>query len=199
MSYRTSRRPERRRSNGCLLTLVALVWAVLIAVLLYRFLLRPQVSQYLGDQIGGQLRSDAGSPPGQPAEPGANASLPTAIAALPTGEFRVSEAQANEFLSSRAESLKPLDGVSVRFVPGQVQADLLAFGTTSTATFGLAVDKNRIIAVDPRLDGPLGQVVTLPSLTASLEQQLNDQLAIQGRTITTVRIEQGAIVITADG
>jgi hypothetical protein len=175
MSYRTSRRPERRRSNGCLLALVALVWAVLIAVLLYRFLL------------------------GQPDEPGANASLPTAIAALPTGEFRVSEAQANEFLSSRAESLKPLDGVSVRFVPGQVQADLLAFGTTSTATFGLAVDKNRIIAVDPRLDGPLGQVVTLPSLTASLEQQLNDQLAIQGRTITTVRIEQGAIVVTADG
>jgi hypothetical protein len=192
MSYRNERHYGRRRNrNGCLLALVILVWAVLIAVLAYRFWLRPQVSQYVGGQIGGQLN--------QQVEQGAAASLPTAIAALPTGELRITESQANDYLVSRASSLKPLDSVTVRFVPDEVQANLKALGTTSTATMGLAVQNNRIIAVNPQLEGPLGQLITLPELTRSLEKQLNDQLALQGRKITAVRVEQGAIVINVEG
>jgi hypothetical protein len=64
---------------------------------------------------------------------------------------------------------------------------------------GLAVQNNRIIAVNPQLDGPLSQLIALPDLTRSLEQQFNDQLALQGRKITAVRIEQGAIVINVEG
>jgi hypothetical protein len=79
-----------------------------------------------------------------------------------------------------------------------VQADLKALGTTSTAKLGLAVQNGRIIAVDPQLDGPLGRVVSLPSLTGALERQLNDQLALQGRRITDVRVDQGEIVITTE-
>ena len=195
MSYRNERYYGRRRNrNGCLLTLVILVWVVLIAVLAYRFWLRPQVSQLVGGQIGGQI----GGQMNQQVEQGAAASLPTAIAALPTGELRITEAQANDYLASRASSLKPLDSVTVRFVPDEVQADLKALGTTSTATMGLAVQNNRIIAVNPQLDGPLGQLIALPELTRSLEKQLNDQLALQGRKITAVRVEQGAIVINVE-
>jgi hypothetical protein len=193
MSYRNERYYGRRRRNrnGCLLALVIVVWVALIAVLAYRFWLRPQVSQYVGGQIGGQLN--------QPVEQGAASSLPTAIAALPTGELRITEAQANDYLASRASSLKPLDSVTVRFVPDEVQANLKALGTTSTATLGLAVQNNRIIAVNPQLEGPLGQFIALPELTRSLEKQLNDQLALQGRKITAVRVEQGAIVINVEG
>ncbi len=197
MSYRTSRRPERRRrGNGCLAALVALVWVLLIAGVVYYFFLRPQVSRYLGDQIGSQLRDD--SQVQQQVDQAAQSTLPTAIAALPSGEVRVTEAQANEFLASRSDDFKPIESITVRFVPGQVQADLRALGTTSTAKLGLAVQDGRIVAVDPTMSGPLGQVVSLPSLTASLERQLNDQLAIQGRTITAVRVEQGAIVVTSE-
>ncbi len=64
---------------------------------------------------------------------------------------------------------------------------------------GLAVQNNRIIAVNPQLDGPLEQFIALPELTRSLEKQLNDQLALQGRKITAVRVEQGAIVINVEG
>ncbi|MBS1966834.1 MAG: hypothetical protein JST60_13645 [Chloroflexi bacterium SZAS-1] len=197
MSYRTSRRLERRRrGNGCLAGLVALVWGLLIIGVLYYFFVRPQVSRYLGDQIGSQMRGTGQAE--QQLENGAAAGLPTAIAALPAGEVRITEAQANDFLASRADALKPIDSMTVHFVPGQVQADLRALGTTSTAKLGLAVANGRIVAVDPQLDGPLGRVVSLPSLSSALEQQLNDQLAIQGRTITAVRIEQGAIVITSE-
>ena len=199
MSYRRERYGRRRRGNGCLLALVILVWGLLIAGLLYYFLLRPQVSRFLGSQIGDELRGNPGGQLERQAEEGAANTLPTAIAALPSGEVRVTEAQANDFLAARADELKPLDGVTVRFVPGQVQADLRALGTTSTAKLGLAVQDGRIVAVDPQLDGPLGRVVSLPSLTSSLERQLNDQLAIQGRTITAVRVEQGAIVIVVEG
>lgn len=197
MSYRTSRRPERRRrGNGCLAGLVALVWGLLIIGVVYYFFVRPQVSRYLGDQIGSQMRGTGQAE--QQLENGAAAGLPTAIAALPSGEVRITESQANDFLASRADALKPIDSMTVHFVPGQVQADLRALGTTSTAKLGLAVANGRIVAVDPQLDGPLGRVVSLPSLSSALEQQLNDQLAIQGRTITAVRIEQGAIVITSE-
>ena len=197
MSYRTSRRLERRRrGNGCLAGLVALVWGLLIIGVVYYFFVRPQVSRYLGDQIGSQMRGTGQAE--QQLENGAAAGLPTAIAALPAGEVRITEAQANDFLASRADALKPIDSMTVHFVPGQVQADLRALGTTSTAKLGLAVANGRIVAVDPQLDGPLGRVVSLPSLSSALEQQLNDQLAIQGRTITAVRIEQGAIVITSE-
>ena len=87
----------------------------------------------------------------------------------------------------------------MRFVPDKVQADLRALGTTSTARMGLAVQNGRIIAVNPRLDGPLGQVIALGDLTSSLERQLNDQLATQGRRVTDVRVNQGELVITIEG
>ncbi len=205
MSYRQERYYQRRRRRGvgCLAWVVALVWIVLLGVVAYRLWLRPQVSDYIGTQIGGQLRSNIGGQAGsglnQQVEQGAAAALPTAIAALPSGELRVSEQQANQYLAARAGSLKPLDGATVRFVPDEVQVDLSALGTTSTARLGLAVQGGRIIAVNPRLDGPLGQVIALPDLTRSLERQLNDQLTLQGRRVTDVRVEQGAIVVAIEG
>jgi hypothetical protein len=199
MSYQQERHYQRRRrGNGCLIWVVALVWIVLLAVLAYRFWLRPQVSQYIGQQIGEQMRENAGGQLDEQIEQGAAATLPSAIAALPSGELRISEAQANEYVASRADSLRPIESATLRFVPGEVQADLRAFGTTSTGRMGLAVQGGRIIAVEPRLDGPLGQVIDLSQMTRSLERQLNDQLAIQGRHVTDVRVEQGELVLTIE-
>jgi hypothetical protein len=189
LSYRYERRRnERRRNNGCLKALVALVWIILLGVLAYRLWLRPQVSQYVGRQIADQIGGGNGGPAGQEG-------LPTAIAALPAGELRVTEAQANDYLSARAGSLKPIDSVTLHFVPGEVQADLQAYGTTSTARAGLEVRNGRVVTADPQLNGPLSQVITLSDLTQPLERQLNDQLAAQGRRVTEVRIEQGVLVL----
>jgi hypothetical protein len=207
MSYRSERqrRPERRRSrNGCLAWLVALVWIVLLAVLAYRYWLRPQVSQYVGrriaEQVGAAGPGQAGNgTPQQQIEQGAAQTLPTALAALPSGELRVTDEQANAYLADRAGSLRPIDSATVHFLPDEVQVDLQAAGFSSTARMGLAVQNGRIIAVDPKLDGPLSQFITLPDLTRALEQQLNDQLAAQGRRITAARVEQGALIVTIEG
>jgi hypothetical protein len=197
MSHRYERRrPEPRRSRrGCLAWLVALVWIVLLGLLAYRYWLRPQVSQYIGSQIGEQLRSQVG---GQ-IQQGAQGALPTVVAALPSGELHISEAEANQYFASHAADLRPIESVKVRFVPGEVQADIGAMSTVSTARMGLAVQDGRIIALNPRIEGPLEQVVSLPDLTKALEQQFNDQLATQGRRATDIRVVQGELVVTIEG
>src|SRR5436190_21903132 len=127
MSYRNERRlaPRRRSRNGCLALLVALVWIVLLAVIGYRYWLRPQVSQYVGRRIAEQVGAAAagqagnGTPPQQQIEQGAAQALPTVVAALPSGELRVTDEQANAYLVERADSLKPLDSAIVHFVPDQ--------------------------------------------------------------------------------
>jgi hypothetical protein len=205
MSYRYERRrePRRRSRNGCLALLVALVWIILIAVVGYRYWLRPQVSAYVGRQIAEQVgAAGQGATPAQPQqqiEQGAAQVLPTAVAALPSGELRISEEQANSYLAERADSLKPIESATVHFVPDEVQVDLRAAGISSTARMGLAVQNGRIIAVEPRMDGPLGQFIALPDLARALEQQLNGQLASQGRRVTQARVEQGALVVTIEG
>jgi hypothetical protein len=200
MSYRNERlrEPRRRSRNGCLALLVALVWIVLLAVIGYRYWLRPQISQYVGRQIAEQVGQAGNTTPQQQIEQGAAQALPTVIAALPSGELRVTDAQANAYLIERAESLKPIDSATVRFVPDEVQVDLRAAGFSSTASMGLAVQNGRIIAVEPQMDGPLGQFIALPDLTRALEQQLNDQLAAEGRRVTNVQVEQGALVVTIE-
>jgi hypothetical protein len=205
MSYRYERQrePRRRSRNGCLALVVALVWIILIAVVGYRYWLRPQVSEYVGrriaEQVGAAGQSATPGQPQQQIEQGAAQVLPTAVAALPSGELRISEEQANSYLAERADSLKPIESATVHFVPDEVQVDLQAAGISSTARMGLAVQNGRIIAVDPRLDGPLGQFIALPDLARALEQQLNDQLASQGRRVTDARVEQGALIVTIEG
>ena len=207
MSYRNERRrePRRRSRNGCLALVVVLVWIILLAVIGYRYWLRPQISQYVGRQIAEQVgpaasgQSSDATAPQQQIEQGAAQVLPTAVAALPSGELRVTDEQANAYLAERADSLKPIESATVRFVPDEVQVDLRAAGISSTARMGVAIQNGRIIAVDPQLDGPLGQLIALPDLTRALEQQLNDQLAAQGRRITAARVEQGALVVTIEG
>jgi len=196
MRYRRERQERRQSRRGCLIGLVALVWIVLLAMLGYRFLLRDQVSQQIGQQIGEQIGEQiAPSPVAGQIDQGVDAALPTVVAGLPTGEIRVNETDANAYLAANISSMRRIDGATVRFVPGQVQLDIQAAGTTSTATMGVAVQDGRVIAVDPQLDGLLGQVISADQLAATLEQRFNDQLAAQGRRISEVRVEQGELVL----
>src|SRR5262245_52928698 len=143
MSYRYERlRERRRRGNGCLITLVVLIWIVLLGVVAYRYWLRPQISQYIGqqivEQVGQQIAEQPGdgtpvgaiSPADEQIQQGAAAALPIVVAALPSGELRISEEQANAYLAEHPDALGPIDSATIRFVPNEIQADLRAVGTT---------------------------------------------------------------------
>jgi hypothetical protein len=207
-SYRRIRaRQERQGPNGCLVFLVVLIWIFLGLILLYQYYWRPQVSQQIGQQISQRLGGSAGRPttaPGQPtpavlpeAEPAAGA-LPTLVAALPSGEIRVTEQEANAYLVANATQLQPIESATLHFVPGVIQADVVALGQSSTASMSLAIQNGRVVTINPQINGPLGALVDLQGLIGPLEQQLNDELSAQGRRITDVRIEQGVLVFTAE-
>ena len=193
--------PIKKKSVGCLRWLVLLIWLVLMLVLGYQYFWRTQVSEQIGLQIVEKIApttntgGDAQSP-GQAGEVGGV--LPTVIAALPSGELRITEQEANEYLTAHAVDLQPAEQVRVRFVPGELQADVVALGLTSTARTGLAIQDGRVVTVNARMDGPLSAFVDVTSLTQPLEQQLNAQLAAQDRRVTNVRIEQGALVFTVE-
>jgi hypothetical protein len=199
MSYRQERYYRRRsRRTTCLAWLVAIIWIVLLALLGYRYFVRPQISRSIGSQIGDQLRSNVGGQVQQQIEQGAQQAMPTVVAVMPSGELRITEDEANQYFATNAEQFRPVDSIRVRFVPGEVQADIGALGTTSTAHLGLAAQNGRIIAVNPRIEGPLDQVISLADLTAALEQQFNQQLNAQGRRASDVRVEQGLLIVTIE-
>lgn len=194
MRYRT----ERRRSGmGCLAWLVVIVWLALGGVLLYRYYVQPRISEYIGQQIGARIERPTSSPQNQ-IEGQVGGLLPTVVAALPTGTLRVSEGRVNQYLAEHPEALQPIESATVRFVPGEVQAELRLLSTTSLARMGLVAQNGRLVTTNARIEGPLGQLISLSDLTRVLERQLNEQLEAQGRRITDVQIEQGELVLRVE-
>jgi hypothetical protein len=169
----------------------------------YVHLARPSISSFLGEQVAVRLGLPAETTgTGQPGDAleeqivgQARQSLPTAIAALPSGELRVTDAQANAYLAANMEALDPIDDVRVQFVPGQVQAEVRVLGTVSQITAGLAVQDGQATLIDPQIDGPLGALVSIEEIVRPLERQINSLLLNQGQRLEAGRIEQGEVIV----
>jgi hypothetical protein len=173
----------------------------------YMHLARPSLSSFLGEQVAVRLGLPAN--PAGTGQPGSGAleeqivgqaqqSLPTAIAALPNGELRITDVQANAYLAANMEALDPIEGLQVQFVPGQVRADVRVFGMVSQMTAGLAVQDGQATLVDPQIDGPLGALVSIEEIVRPLEREINSLLRSQGQRLEAGRIEQGAIVVSIE-
>jgi hypothetical protein len=194
---RYQRVPQRREgSMGCAGCFGSLVMLFALAVVLYAFLGRTQVSRLLGEQVSEQLGQLAGGSAGlEPIEGEAAALLPTAVAALPSGEIVISEQQVNGAIASNPAALAPLEQVQVRFTNGRAEADLAAYGTTSTMRAGLSAQGGRIVVVDPVIDGPLNLALSAEELARTVEERINAELISQERAIQDLRVEEGQIVV----
>ncbi len=189
MSYRYERYRERpRRGRGWLSALTALVWLLLIGLLVARFVARPLITEMVEGRIAQRItvpQPDAAVSPAEQSPPGTGAS-----------SFTVGEADANRWVEEHRSELQGVDAVRFRFVPGQVEADVTVAGVTSTAYAGIAVANGRVVAVNPRLDPPLGLVVDVQPFVVLIENRLNSDIATTGRTVTGAEVQQGQIVIT---
>jgi hypothetical protein len=199
--YAYSERRAPRRRNGCLQAFFALVFVGCLAVLIYAFALRPALTRAVADQIAGgpvPTLMPAGQAPGQ-AEAQvveqAEGVLPDAVAALPAGELVISEDDVNGFLAARPEAVAPLDQVSLAFTPGAVQAEIAAYGVSSSATVGLAAQDGQVVVTSVSVEPPLAYVLSGSELAATLAERLNAELAAQGRRVEQLRVEQDQIVL----
>ena len=181
------RRPPPRRRGGCLSALAILAWLAIIGVALFYFVGRPLLGGYVARRVGGDAQGQI--------EGSAQGAIPSIVAALPPGEIVVTEQQANEFFAARSGQFGPIERVSVRLLPNQVQADLVAAGTVSQASLGLAAYNGQVVALNPQLSGPLALVVSADTLASTLTERLNQQLAAQGKQAREVRVEQGRVVM----
>lgn len=189
--YRPVRRqpqPRSRRAIACLGWITALIWIFVALVAIYMFVLRPSLSRMVGEQAVQRLEVD-GTLDGEGA-------LPTLVAALPSGEMRISEREINAYLLAHADLLAPIEQATVRLVSGGLEVDMRAFGLNGTARMGVALQNGRVIALNPRLDGPLGRLVSLGDLLTPIEQRLNELLEAQGRRVADLRIESGELIVT---
>ena len=196
MSYRYEQYRERPRRRGLLATLVILVWVILIALLLIRFVARPLLTNIGLDRIAERIDIPGSREEAPPASE--SVQLPDNV--LPEnvqpGSFAVTDAAANQWLADHRAELQGIDDVQMRFVPGEVQADVTVRGVTSTAYAGVTVENGQIIVTDARLDPPLGLILDVQPFANLLQQRLNSDLATTGQQVTGVTIEQGRLNIT---
>jgi hypothetical protein len=182
---------------GCGGCLGSLIMFVALAAVLYAFLGRDQISRTLGEQVGQQLGRLAGAGAGADAEAlagQADALLPSAVAALPSGEIVLSADQINALIAANPAALAPLDAAELRFANGQVEADISAYGMASTMRAGLTAQAGQVALVNPQIDGPLGVALSASELALAVEARINSELAAQARAVQDIRVEEGQIV-----
>jgi hypothetical protein len=200
MSRRNYRQVPRRRRDGgmgCGGCLGSLIMFVALAAVLYAFLGRDQISRTLGEQVGQQLGRLAGAGAGADAEAlagQADTLLPSAVAALPSGEIVLSADQINALIAANPAALAPLDAAELRFANGQVEADISAYGMASTMRAGLTAQAGQVALVNPQIDGPLGVALSASELALAVENRINSELAAQARAVQDIRVEEGQIV-----
>ena len=200
MSYRYERYRERPRNRfrSCLISLTIFVWVLVLGCLGTRFLVRPAVTDYVSREIADSIN------PQLPANLDPNEALRESLEQVPIGgavvpgELRVTDEQANEYVAAYRDRLVGIDDLRVRFVPGELQADVTVQGLTNTAHAQAAVQDGRIVAQNARLDQPLGSLLSIEPLLDAILGRLNAELAAQQRRVTDVRIEQGVAIMTVE-
>jgi hypothetical protein len=106
------------------------------------------------------------------------------------------EAEVNRYFLAILPLLKPVEGMQLRFVPGQVQAEVRAYGVSGTVYSGLAVRDGRIVTVNPQVYGFLGWFVSGATAAPYLERQINTFANPYGTyLVTDVQVQNQAVTV----
>jgi hypothetical protein len=169
---------------------------LLIFFFMYGNLLRPTVSRFAGQQFGEQIGLGT-QPPAVPPPPNSPVQpiAPEVIAALPNGEIRLTQDEANSYLATHRGELAPIEAMTVQFVPGVVISQVRVYGTDATLSSQFAAREGRLMLTNVQIEGPLSYALSVEDFIRPLEQQINNELQMQGRAVRDVRVEQGQLIL----
>lgn len=196
--YERYREQPRSQWKTCLIWLTAGVWLLVLLCVGVRYVMRPFVTDYINGRIAQAID------PALPSGLDPNAALRESLeqvpinVQVPPGEIEVTEEQANVYIEDYRQRLQGIDDIRVRFVPGEVQAIVTVRGISGTARMQPVVQDGRIVAMNPRLDEPLGSILSVDQLLGALQDRINSELNSQGRRIAGVRVEQGVAIVTVE-
>jgi hypothetical protein len=175
------------------------VLAIAVVAWLFTSLDVPGIVRAVVDD-GGQASGDAPQSPA-PAAPDADPTPRPDAPAVPglgplEGETSLTDTQLNAMLEQNIAQLAPVESVTLDFNPGEVLARVRISGIELRVATGVQLVAGRVTLVDAVVTGPLGLALPAESVIAPLEQVLNDQLAQNGLTITTLEVREGVIVVS---
>ncbi len=185
------------RRSWCLGTMIALITLSLIVLAVYILFMRPGLGHYLGQRLGQHLFDPPRTTPEQ-IEAWIEDGVPDVIAALPSGAVTVTQEQVNQYLAAQLETIHIIDSVTVYFLPGQVQADIQAFGFPGRISADPGIQDGRIVLHNPQINEPLGMMLSAESLAAALERQINAQLVARGQVVQALQVDHGQITLVIE-
>ena len=179
---KAKRQPSRTR--GCLISsLVTLVVIVLLVVGGWFLLARPILHNLATNQIN-QALSDAIN------------NIPPAVVALPGGSQTVTENTLNNLITLQSAPSDPVQKVTIHFTPNDAEIDFQVYGLTSSITAVPEAVNGNLIATNVKVQGLASLIMSPDEMTTILNTQFaNVQSHIQ-HSITGVKLENGAIVLT---
>lgn len=200
MSYRYERYRERprNRARGWLVGLTILVWLLVLGFVALRYFVRPSLTDYVNRQVVESINPQSAIDTNSAEALRESLQQVPINVTVPAGELRITEEQANGYLTNYRQRLTGIDDLQVRFVPDEVQADITVRGISSTAYARPEVRNGQIVAADQRLGPPLGLILSMDDLLGAFQERINAEIAAQGRSVTDITIEQGIAIITIE-
>ncbi|MBU6333604.1 MAG: hypothetical protein KGS47_04285 [Chloroflexi bacterium] len=181
---------------GCVTSLIAGVVAIAVVAWLFTSLDVPGIVRAVVDP-GSQTGGDAPQSPAPDADPAPQPDVPAVPGLGPlAGETSLTDDQLNALLEQNIAQIAPVEAVTLDFNPGKVLAQVRISGVDLRVETGLQLVAGRVTLVDAVVTGPLGLALPAESIIVPLEQVLNDQLAQNGLTITTLEVREGVIVVS---
>lgn len=112
-----------------------------------------------------------------------------------SGQIVLTEAEINADLDDASNLYSPVEDVQVNITKAGIEVDFSLYGVSSTYRSGLAVTGGNIVAVEPKLTGPAGQIIDIEEITSIFEIETHELLRRSGVAPVNVSLRDGSLLI----
>lgn len=177
---------KRKRGGGCLvplLVMLALVAGILIGTFVVADLVvKPRVA----DVVATNIRTSI--------EDSVRDRIQAELGDLESGTLTISEAEINQRLHE-GRDMGPVDEFDVNIRPEGISAEMSAYGLSGDYSADVVVEDGQIRLVNGSVGGPLQYVVDHAEVERVAAETINQVLNESGYEITSIRLEEGELVL----